>query len=282
MDNLVMELGGVKLVSETVDLKSGLAVSPTFSKWVRKVVVDSRDAMDIVKSEAPVDNEEIVEWMQKCACNKIVLDSLREEYSTCSSRGAGRILFDSGDGYIPGVKLDDIEVESIRGREVRRRGYCVVKTPRGSFRVRRGQATLYANRDILVWAYLDPDIGSLQFYVTLVKWASLAKAPIDKRVRFASVDGKVIPNFFAVSTSFPTPVCLVTIGITSDKSQKLLVRVRGPKGKYHQVRTKMNVDISKGENEFSFYLFGLITEFTLEIQPADNTKTVLNYIDVVP
>jgi len=272
----------VKLKSEKVDLETGLAKSSTF-EWVNVTAIDSNDVIQTVKTEAPVDGEEVVEWMQNCASDQIVLDALEEEYSTCSARGAGRIASASGDGYIPGVRVAGLRVVSWEGSYVRRRGYCVVRTPRGSFRIPVGRKALFARDDVLAWGCV-PWCGRVQFDCVLMRWLDLAEAPINRRVRFASVRGRVAPNFFKVSTSIPTPVCIMRIGLTSNRSQKVLIRVRGKEGSYHRVLQEDTVEIDKGESEvvYDVMAFPTVPTFTLEIQPQDGTKTILDYLDVIP
>jgi len=274
------ELKGVKLRSSEVDF-GGLAKSPTLD-WL-PVSVESADLLEPLRKEAPVDGKEVVEWMHISAADNAVFEGYGEEYRTCSATSAGQIASRSGDGYIPGVSVSGLRAQSVRGYTVRRRGYGVVYTPRGSFRVPVGGKALFANRDILAWAAL-PRALWVQFCITLLRWLDLAKAPISKRVRFPSSHGKVAPNFFTVGTRLPSPLCVMRVGITSNKKQKMGIKGRGTKGSYHNVLFSDSVEVDKGQSEFLYYVTGfpVVSSFTLELQPEDGTKTVLDYLEVYP
>ena len=275
------ELKSVRLRSPEINLVSGLAKSPTLD-WL-PVSVESADLMETLSKEAPVDGREIVEWMHYSAADNAVFEGFGEEYSTCSATSAGQIASRGGDGNIPGVRVAGIRARSERGYAVRRRGYGVVYTPRGAFRVPVGGKALFANRDILAWASL-PWAASVQYCITLLRWLNLAKAPISKRVRFPSSHGRVAPNFFTVSTRVPSPLCIMRVGITSNKSQKIGIKGRGTKGSYHNVLFSDSVEVDKGQSEFLYYVTGfpVVSTFTLELQPQDGTKTVLDYLEVYP
>lgn len=280
---LQFSLKSISLKSPNVDLETGLLKSPTLN-WL-PTSVESSDLVPVLREQVPVDNKEIVEWMHGAAADNAVFEAFEEEYKICSASSSGKIESRSGDGWIPGVKVAGLRAQSITGREVKRRGYTIVYTPRGSFRVPyRGKAT-YANRDVLAWATVPYTYCyDVQYLITMVRWTSLAKAPINKRVRFPSSHGRVAPNFFTISTRIPSPLCIMKIGITSNKSQKIQIKGRGTKGSYQNVLFSDSFKVDKGQNEVVYYVTGfpVVSEFTLELQPQDGTKTVLDYIEVYP
>lgn len=275
---------------QKVELKSpefrvgGLKKSTMFA-WLPKTasVANSWALVEDIASEIPTDGREIVEWMHAAAADMAVLDAYSNEYSTCSTRGGGVVYSSSGDGYIPGVRVQNIRGESVPSSTVRSRGYGRVITPYGSFNVPVGGKALFAYKDLLVWAALPFTYG-IQWLLSILNWARLAVAPITDRVRFPSCHGKVAPNFFSVQPSFPSPVCLMRIGISSDKPQTIQIRGRGPSGSFHNVLFEDSFDVSKGENEIVYYVTGFpfVQNFTLELQPQDGTETVLDYLEVYP
>jgi len=279
--NMSVELKSVRLKSPEVDLQTGLLASPTLN-WL-PVSIESADLVATLQEQVPVDGREIVEWMHVAAADNAVFEGFEEEYRVCSASGGGSIASRSGDGYIPGVRVSGIRAASWRGSYVRSRRYTMVYTPRGSFRVPLGGKALFANRDILAWASLPFTYG-IQYIITLLRWLDLARAPITKRVRFPSSHGRVAPNFFTISTRFPSPVRVMRIGITSDKPQKITIRGRGTKGAYHNVLFSDTFEVDKGQNEVIYYVTGFPTvgTFTVELQPRDGTKTVLDYLYVYP
>ena len=218
---LQISLQKVELKRPEFDLKRGLAKSPTLN-WL-PVSINSADLVEPLRENAPIDGKEIVEWMHIAAADNAIFEAFGEEYKACSAGGGGTVLSGSGDPYIPGVRVGNLRGESVRGSVVRSRGYGNVITPYGSFRVPVGGKALYAYKDLLAWAAL-PAAYFMQWTLTLLQWTNLAKAPITKRVRFPSSHGRVAPNFFSISTRIPSPVCLMRIGLTSDKAQTVQIR----------------------------------------------------------
>jgi len=273
------QLSKVELKSPKVDF-SRLAASPTLP-WL-PTSVDSSDLLETLKKQAPVDRKEIVEWMHYCAADEAVFSGFSEEYKVCSTVG-GTVRSKSGDSFIPGVRVEDLIAESVQGRVVRERGYGIVYTPRGSFKVPVAGKTLFAMKDILAWATLLW-AGTVQWCITLLRWIELANAPIKEKVRFPSSWGRVAPNFFTVSTRIPSLVCIMRIGLTSNKAQTVQIRGRGTKGSYHKVIFEDSFKVEKGENEVIYHVVGfpIVGKFTLELQPQDYTKTVLDYLEVYP
>jgi len=264
-------------VMEFLGFEKGLAEIKMFD-WMPRYVMDADELVSSIQANIPTDGVEIVSWMQHCTADNAILEAYEEEYGRYSEvRGA------SGDGYIPGVRVAGLRCIRNYGRTVRSRGYAVVYTPRGSFRVPAGGKATYANKDILAFAAI-PRVWSKQIQAILMRWLSLAKAPITKRVRFCSFSGLTAPNFFSVSTRVPSPVCTLRIGLTSDRDQKMAVKGRGTKGSYEKVYFEDTIDVSEGSGEYIYVVTALpiVPSFTLELAPQDNTKTILDYLYVYP
>jgi hypothetical protein len=236
--------------------------------------------MDAVREAAPVDGREVVEWMHYAACDNAAFDGMCEDYN----RLGGKLISGSGDPYQPGVSVGDLKGVSETGSVVRSRGYGMVDTPYGRFRVPAGGKTVIAARDILGWGAI-PEIGiaPLQWILSLLQWLDLAKPPIRQRVRFASSFGMVAPNFFSIPSTL-APVRTLRIGLTSDKPQTMVIKGRGAKGSYENVLFEDKFDVEAGENEVIYNVFGIpfVGAFTLELQPSDNTEAVLDYIEIFP
>jgi hypothetical protein len=267
----------VKLASPKVDLLTGLA-RPLTLAWVANVI-DSSVAREQISRDVPVDGVEVVEWMLYAAADNAVLEAMEIEYNRLGSE----VVSGSDDAYIPGVRVGDLRGESVRGDVVSRRGYGIVKTPYGDFRVPvRGKTTI-ATRDLLAWATI-PWSSYLQWVLTLIQWRDLATLPVRQRVRFVSSNGLVAPQFFQYVARLPLPLVTFRIRITSDREQEIVIRGRGTRGSYETVvyETKFKVDV--GENEIVYNLAGIpfVQSHTVEIQPSDNTQTVLDSFEVFP
>ncbi|MEM0096145.1 MAG: hypothetical protein QW660_05870 [Candidatus Bathyarchaeia archaeon] len=266
----------ISLKRSEFDLK-GRLMKPSLLPWA-PVEVDSSLALPAIAEAAPLAHD-VVEWMHKAAADMAVFDAMCEDYNRLGSR----LVSSSGDGYIPGVKVGDIRGQSLEGNTVRARGYGTVITPAGSFNVPvKGKAT-FAKGDILAWAALpDPGTG-VQWVLTLLQWLELATAPISERVRFAGSGGLVAPNFFSIPSTL-APVRTLRIGLTSDKPQTVAIRGRGAKGGFESVIFEDSFSIDAGESEVIYNVFAVpfVSAFTLELQPSDNTQTILDYIEIIP
>ncbi|MEM1536774.1 MAG: hypothetical protein QW577_03120 [Candidatus Bathyarchaeia archaeon] len=270
------QLQSISLKRSEFDLK-GRLMKPSLLPWA-PVEVDSSLALPAIAEAAPLAHD-VVEWMHKATADMAVFDAMCEDYNRLGSQ----LVSSSGDAYIPGVKVGDIRGQSLDGGTVRARGYGTVITPAGSFNVPvKGKAT-FAKGDILAWAALpDPGTG-VQWVLTLLQWLELAVAPISERVRFAGSGGLVAPNFFSIPSTL-APVRTLRIGLTSDKPQTVAIRGRGAKGAFESVIFEDSFDIDAGESEVIYNVFAVpfVSAFTLELQPSDNTQTVLDYIEIIP
>lgn len=274
--NVTVKLQSVNLRGVEFDLKRGL-MRPSLFPWA-PIEIESSNAMSSVAEAAPLAHD-VVEWMHVATSDLIVFNAMEDEYNRLGSE----LISSSGDGYIPGVRCGDIRAESVSGYAVRSRGYGTIITPEGSFNVPVRGKTTFAKGNILAWAALpDPGTGC-QWVVTLLQWRDLAKAPIMDRVRFGSSHGLVAPNFFLIPQTI-APVRTLKIGFTSDKSQTIIIRGRGTKGSYENILFEDSVNIEAGESEVIYNVMGFpfVSAFTLELQPSDNTQTVLDYIEILP
>jgi hypothetical protein len=217
--------------------------------------------------------------MQIAAADNAVFEAMAEEYNRLGSN----LVSGSGDAYIPGVRVGDLTGVSEVGSVVMARGYGIVRTPVGDFRVPVQGKTTIAKGDVLGWAAI-PYRGSYQYVLTLLQWRELAVSPVRDRVRFASSNGLVAPIFVLVSPRLPFPAVLLKIGLTSNKEQTVIIRGRGTKGNYEQVLFEDSFKISAGKSETLYNIFGfpVVQQFVLELQPSDNTETVLDYLEALP
>ncbi|MEM1868565.1 MAG: hypothetical protein QXU90_00425 [Acidilobaceae archaeon] len=275
MFGLSFTIQEVRLKRPEFDLSRGLKTS-TLLPWA-PTAIDSSLIRPRIAEIVPLSSE-ITEWMHWATADIVTFDAMAEEYNSIGSQ----LLTNSGDAYIPGVRCGDLRGESARGSTVRSRGYGTVITPEGSFNVPVGGKVTIAKRNILGWAAL-PHAFDIQWILTLLQWKDLASAPVRSRVRFASSSGLVAPNFFLIPRTL-APVRTLMIGITSDKSQQIMIRGRGTEGFYEMILFEDSFKVDAGQSEIicNVFSFPSVSAFTLEIQPSDNTQTVLDYIEILP
>lgn len=271
----------IKLVSEVPDLTRGLLRSRVFARL--PVAIDSTVAYEEARKQSPPDGVEIVDWMLASAADLSVLDAWAEEYSRIIHSPQPKIVFGAGDPWAPGVRTEELYAPSERGANVRSRGYAIVKSPYGDLKCPAPGKATFAIKDLLAWACV-PWIAKHQWRIALSQWKELARLPVNTRVRFASIQGYVAPNFFRTDFKFPSPMQTLVIDITSDKQQTLTIRGRGLPGSFETVYFEDQIDLDVGQNRVFYVVTGFpfVANFTLELQPQDKTQTVLDRIKAIP
>jgi len=260
----------VRQLSSSIDVKMGLLRSmyrPDFEP-----TLDPLDILPAIKSEAPVDGTEIVEWMHVAAAENIVITARIQEYNRLGSEQAGK----SGDGYIPGVVVQDCRFASQTGRALRRQGYGIAKTPKGDFHVPNLKKASGIFRDLITWASISA-LSSVQWVGSLLKWISLATTPIKKTVGFYKDSrGNVAPNFFVQEPVRPKLTVVVRQKYSTNRDQTLTLNFRDPTN-YANVVGSKNVDIPAGTSEITYTVsaFPYVPPLIAEIQPVDGSSTKL-------
>jgi len=274
-----IELRETKLRKREPDLKRDLMMSKWLPDPQIPISVESEPVRRYLEKETPADGKEIVEWMHYCAADNAVFGGAAEDYNRLGSE----LLSGSGDPWSPGLKVGDLTPKRIQGAQVRSFGYAVVRTPEGNFRVPAYGKATFAKGSILAWGAISY-VGTWQWVLTLLQWKDLARTPITKRVRFPGSEGLVAPQFFTVAVSFPVPLVILRIGLTSNKDQTIKIKGRDGKGRYEKVLFTGEFDIKKGESETVYNIFGFpfVSSFTLELQPEDKTQTILDYLETIP
>ncbi len=259
----------VKLLSSEFTLH-GLMRS--FYKPEYDVALDTREVLNRMKFEARVDGVEVVEWMQISAAENIVMQARIAEYNRLGSEQLGQ----SGDGYIPGVVVEDLKYVSQTGATVRSQGYATVATPRGNFNVPSLSKSPGIFRDLISWGSMSY-LGAVQFGASLLKWKSLAETPITQAVGFyMDSRGNTAPNFFVQKPPRPALTVTVRQTISSDDKQTVKINFRDPTNYSNTVGTK-SVAVAGGTNQVTYTVsaFPYVPPLIAEIQPEDGRQTKL-------
>jgi len=259
----------VKLLDPEFRL-TGLARSPYKPEY--DLALDSSAILRRVSAEVAIDGVEVVEWMRISAAENTVMQARINEYNRLGSQLVGQ----SGDGYIPGVIVEDLKYVSQTGATVRSQGFATVATPRGNFNIPSLGKNPGIFRDLLSWGSMSY-VGAVQFTGSLLKWKSLAETPITQAVGFyMDAVGNTAPNFFVQRP--PRPALSVTVRqtISSDDKQTLKINFRDPTNYSNTVGTK-SVAIAKGTNQVTFTVsaFPYVPPLIAEIQPEDKRQTKL-------
>jgi hypothetical protein len=260
----------VRRISEGFTLR-GLMKSPLRPDL--RVVLHPAEVVEEVRVVAPVDGSEVVEWMQVAAAENIVMQARIAEYNALGSQLVGG----SDDPYIPGLVVEDIVMENVKGSTVSSRGYASVSTPRGSFNVPRMEKSTGVFRDLLTWGSISY-IGVVQYIGNLLKWKSLAETPIRQTVGFyMDSAGNIAPHFFVQMPPRPALTVRARLVVESGDKQSLTITFRDPSD-YTRALSTRKVDLQSGGNQIEYTLsaFPYVPPVVAEIQPENNKQTKLN------
>ena len=255
--------------------EEGLLGAPEFEG--APVTLDYGAIESYMKEIAPIGEAEIVEWMHSAAACNCVLSARMEEYK----RAGSAIVAASDDPYIPGLKVEDLKVRSELARTVADRGYGIVETPAGNFNCPVPGKATGVFPDLLCWSSVV-EAFLVQWTSALVKFRELATNP-ESKIGFVNTRGLTAPLFFGHSTSLPVPINLVEMSVSSDKAQTLSMNARSTDD-YTDVMFSDRFALSKGENAISHQVLGFpfVVPMVIELQPENETSTVLNYYRVSP
>ena len=273
----------VKQVSPEFDLKKTPARTRTNLLKPRiapelPIELDSRNYLKRIKAEAPVDGTEIVEWMQVAAADSAILSARADEYNRLGSQ----LVWSCNDPYIPGVSVEDLHYRKERGVNISNRGYGIVETPRGNFRVDAGGRGDGIFRDLLSWGAIDW-VGYTQWNAALIKWRSLATTPIRDALGFASLSGLSAPQYVVLQPSRPALRVSVEQSFTSDREQRLYITWRDPSN-FTRVLARDWIDIPEGTSELSYRIisFPYVPPTVYHMQPENETRTRMDYLITSP
>jgi len=264
------------------EFRRRLLKSPTFD-WL-PVAIEGNEIVPEVNTQAPIDGVEIVKWMQEAAAYNAVLDAMAEEYSRAGSFFSSRV----GDGLIPGVgigsgskavRFSSVVATTVAGQHG---AYFNLGTQR-FFCPEYGKA-IAALKDVLAWAAI-PGRYAIQWVAALMRWLrdELASVPINDRIRFGNLGNLVAPNFFVVRSQLPPPAMVMSIGLTSNRNQKVAIQMRSYND-FTNVFSSDAIDVPAGESTTDYFILGVpfVEPFVLEMQPEDGTSTVLDSLTVTP
>jgi hypothetical protein len=260
----------VRRISERFELERGLARS--FYKPDFRPTLNPAELIESVRSEAPVDGTEIVEWMQVSGAEMAVLCARIQEYNALGSELTGNAT----DPYYPGLVVEDCKIRSESGSTIRSRGYGIGDTPRGSFNVPFNSKSPGVFKDLITWGSISAT-GSHQWNASLLKWKSLAETPISKTVGFyRDYRGNLAPQFFVQQPPRPALTVTVRQRFSSDQNQTLKLNFRDPTD-YSRIVGSKSVAIASGESEVTYTVsaFPYVPPTIAEIQPEDATQIKL-------
>ena len=156
-----------------------------------------KDLLAAVKSRAPSDSREIVDWMQPAYVSHILTKYHAESYTV----SGGSMDTSSGDGYIPGVSLEEAYYVSEPGKELLDRGYGYVVVADTTYMVPINQRSISPD---FHWQFLIRNILSVQWEGIVAKIKQFLSVPWQGQIPLSNleVSGNLV--------TFPVPVFTYT------------------------------------------------------------------------
>jgi len=263
----------VRRITETFDItRIPIKLSPLFPQFGK--VLATEDVLPRIQQEIPPDGTEIVEWMHDATATNVVMTARESEYNVHS-----QFVTDTGDGYIPGVRVSSMAFRRTSGYDYRRRGYATVISPAGEINVPRYAMRSIIGRDFLGWSYAGEQYG-IQWKGVLGQLARLTDR-VTQAVGFPNIDGRVAPFFVLQQPSRETQRATVRMIVDSNKDQRMKIAFRDPND-YRRVIDEGEIEVPKGRSTVEFVVasYPAVPPVVNHMQPENGTKTVLNTFEV--
>jgi len=273
VENFGFEDFEVRQISEEFDIqRMDLEPSPLFPHFGK--VLDTEDVIKKIQQEAPVDGEEIVEWMHDATAANVVLTARMVEYNKHS-----QVETRSGDANIPGVRTRSMAFVRTSGYTYSRRGRATVVSPAGRITVRRDELRPVIGKDFLGWAYAGAPYG-IQWHGALGEFIRLANR-ITRSVGFPSFRGRVAPFFVLQQPGRKTKRARVRFVVSSSRRQRVKITFRDPNN-YTRVVDEGYVEIPAGRSTVEFVVasYPSVPPVVDQMQPSNYTRTVLHSFEV--
>ncbi|MEM1865983.1 MAG: hypothetical protein QXD57_07130 [Ignisphaera sp.] len=267
----VVERLSVDVANFVNSIKSRLP-RPRNLSWFQPTF-DYREAIEQVNVSIPV-APDIVDWMREATATEAIFDVFAQSVS--SNKGAVASL--TGDGYVPGVRVEDVYFQSYSGDVVERSG-AVLVTPVGNINIPLNSKVLVAKGSFLAWAcarnrYIAQWIGTILKY----KLNPEAKLGSDvKDIPFPSSGTFVAPVVIDVTP--PLSIRHVDyIQIYSDRDQTVNL-IFTQRNSYDSQIANIVVNVSYGVSIIKLRVFG-ISSYSVIIQPSDGVSSYLQSYSV--
>ncbi len=246
-------------------------VSDMFSTpWIENKYqgIDSDKILDVVVKEINVDGEYILDWMRDAFAQNAAITVMQANMVNVGAFAEGA----SNDGYIPGVKVQDISYVSEPSSVITKRGYAKVNTPYGDVKSPVIDKKSIIKDMMLAWSAI-PWTGIKQWLGALIKWIKLAASPLMHiHLPNVSIGGLTSPQFLAHIPPHFGFINDVETHIASNKDQKLLLIYRNPRNftqEFFRLAVPLRANTVAKIRYRIYSLFG-VPPFLVQAETPDN------------
>ncbi len=241
---------------------------------------------EIFEKAEPVDRVEFANWMYEVAACKVLSIFVQMNYNESNN---SVVFANAGDGFIPGVRVENIRFNSIPAWRVVGIGYAPlwVSGIRETIGRRINPSYVIGGKSIikkslLSYAHAAARKDEVQWSGVIFKWKRLASTiggPVRNLVciNYGGENG-VNPQFFLQATRNPVKLLKVVARFWSRIEQRIRIKWRNPRN-YEQVVYNDFIDVPAGESELtaSFGSYPSTPPLVCEIQPENGNFSLKSY-----
>jgi hypothetical protein len=226
-----------------------LRQSPMFEN-VRKHF-KAAPVLEDIKEKAPVDDQEIVGWMQQSAADSAVMSSWARAYGKNSSVEAA-----TGDPRFPANESTaDFSFRGQRNQELKSSGTATFQTPNGNVSIADKSSKLVADGDTIGWGAAESEDRGVQWKGTVAQFKDLAETPIENPLPFPEVGSKMgrqkIPNILNQVPPEQSEETNINFNVSANGPKELNLKLRNPNN-YNEILTEGTFSVPEGTSNVEF------------------------------
>lgn len=242
------------------------------------ITLDPSEMENWAREQVPVeDDPSCLDWMVGATAANTTLTARSNEYS----RAGSSMNVAAGDPFTPGVNNGQMSFASEPSSKLSNRGNAKLKVG-GSLTedIPAPGSSSVIGESFLGWASAT-ELQERQWIGSMMSIGELTNNP-SSPIGFPNIGGETGPLFLGHSTSRPAFLNRVSMGIQSNKSQTMKVKLRDSSD-YTRTLNSFNVDVPKGRSTINFRTLSLnFSPKVAELQPENGIQAVLTDYSVAP
>lgn len=242
------------------------------------VTLDPSEMENWAREQVPVeDDPSCLDWMVSATAANTTLTARANEYS----RAGSSMNVAAGDPFTPGVNNGQMAFASERASTISNKGSAKLTLSESvSESIPAPGSSSVVRENFLGWASAT-ELQEKQWTGSMMSIGELTNNP-SSPIGFPNVGGETGPLFLGHSASRPSIINRVSMGIQSNKSQTMKIKLRD-NSDYTRTLNSFNIDVPRGKSTVNFRTLSLsFSPMVAEIQPENGTQAVLTDYSVAP
>jgi len=242
------------------------------------LTLDPSKMQNWAREQVPVeDDPSCLDWMVSATAANTTLTARANEYS----RAGSSMNVAAGDPFTPGVNNGQMAFKSESASTISDNGNAKITLSEStSESIPAPGSSSIVRPNFLGWASAT-ELQDRQWTGSMMSIGELTNNP-SSPIGFPNVGGETGPLFLGHSASRPSIINRVSMGVQSNKSQTMEVKLRDSSD-YTRTLNSFNIDVPKGKSTVKFRTLSLnFSPMVAEIQPENGTQAVLTDYSVAP